>query len=101
MKKKYSERQTLGRQAICPSEPAYYIVDCRIYDVTFSVILSTVPRSSGSGEVMGGKRSINIKMTRPSDIFSASFLILAYENISVLSFLSSSPPVRYINNKNE
>ena len=25
------EHQTLGRQVICPSKPAYYIVDCRIF----------------------------------------------------------------------
>ena len=28
--KKYMEYQTLGRRVICPSEPVYYIVDCRI-----------------------------------------------------------------------
>ena len=30
MKKRYLEHQTLGRRVICPSKPAYYIVDCRI-----------------------------------------------------------------------
>ena len=29
--KKYLERQTLGQQN-WPSEPVYYIVDCRIYE---------------------------------------------------------------------
>ena len=35
MKKKlYFEHQTIGQQVICPSEPAYYIVDCRIFSET-------------------------------------------------------------------
>ena len=31
--KLYFEHQTLGRRVICPSKPAYYMVDCRISDV--------------------------------------------------------------------
>ena len=30
-KKKYLEYQMLGRRVICPSEPAYYNLDCRIF----------------------------------------------------------------------
>ena len=34
-KKKSLERQTLSGRVICPSEPAYYIVDCRILKIAY------------------------------------------------------------------
>ena len=40
-KKKYLEHQTLGQQVICPSEPAYYIVDCRIFGVHYVHMTNT------------------------------------------------------------
>ena len=33
------EHQTLGRQVICPSEPAYYILDCRILEISVQKVL--------------------------------------------------------------
>ena len=43
MEKKDLEGQTLGQRVVCPigpSEPAYYIIDCRIFGAALPCILS-------------------------------------------------------------
>ena len=40
------EHQTLGRQVICSSEPAYYIVDCLIFELRNIKIATCLERNS-------------------------------------------------------
>ena len=54
MKKKYLEHQMVGRRVICPSEPAYHIVDCRISSYLGYITLSLLRNSEPDALLFNG-----------------------------------------------